>query len=509
METGLTKQAIISELTKSTHKKLNLFAPMGAKAVAEDPEFFAHLIAWNAKNGAIRDSKIALPVIALATKDLVKQDPELCENAAAHIAGLDDPRQLVRAVVFSRELKGPTRVMRRLVQRYLRNLEANRGDWERVAVQHRASLKFLYGRRDLRIAPGGMKNSWADEILFKQNYPTGSVFEKVAQLHNMSPIEAAGTIQKYRIPFLVLQGALGSKLKEPDIALAMINSMSPTELVTNMKLLEKMGIQTNPALRGALETALGKASTSKKNTLKTTKAATHAREVLGDESLAKKMEVLQERQLDQFANVEGNWLIFGDCSASMNQAIDLARRIAAILSRAVKGQVHLIFGNTSPRYVDATGKTHEELLKATRLVSASGNTSLGCGLQYLYDKKIEVDGIVIVSDGGENTAPFFASVYPRYSTLIAKEVPTYFYRVPGDPNRLSYNCSSAKIELQEFNLTSGVVDDYSIINLVATMRANRYGLIQEIMDTPLRILDDVLKRTKGVEIFPRQLVGVV
>lgn len=503
METGLTKQEIISELTKSPHKDLSLFLPVSTKAVKQDPEFFAHLVAWNAKNGQIRDAKVALPVIALAVRSQ-DTDPELLENAAAHIADLD-PRMLVRAFTFSRGIHGPTRLARRLVQRYLRDLEVNRGDWERTAVQHRASLKFLYGRRDLRVAPAGVKGSWADEILFKQHYAAGSVFEKIAQLHKMSPIEAAGTIQKYHIPFLILQGALGAKLKEPDIALAMINSMSATELVTNMSLLEKMGVKTNPALRGALETAIGKASGSKKNVLKTAKAATFASEVLGNESLATKMKVLQEKQLDNFTNVEGNWLVFGDCSASMQTSIDLARSVASFLARVVKGKVHLVFGNTSPRHIDATGKSHEEILKATRLVVASGNTSIGCGLQYLLDNKIEVDGIVLVSDGGENTAPYFTSVYTRYSALMAKEVPVYFYRVPGDRNRLTDSCSSASIELQEFDLTSGAVDTYSIPNLVVTMRTNRYGLIQAIMDTPLRTLDEVLKRTKGVEIFAKEL----
>lgn len=504
MESGLTKQQIISELTKSPHKDLNLFTPVSTKAVKEDPEFFAHLIAWNAKNGQIRDSKVALPVIALAARSQ-DTDQELLENAVAHIADLD-PRMLVRAVTFSRGVKGPTRVVRRLVQRFLRDLEASRRDWERVAVQHRASLKFLYGRRDLRIAPAGKKDSWADEILFKNHYAAGSVFQVISKLHDMSPIEAAGAIQKYHIPFLVIQGALGSRLKEPDIALAMINSMSPTELVTNMKLLETMGVKNDPALRGALETAIGKASGSKKNVLKTAKAATYAREALENENLSKKMEVLQERQLDQFTNVEGNWLIFGDISHSMQQSIGLSVETAAFLARVVKGRVHLMFGNTTARYIDATGKTLDELKKATRLIVAGGNTSLGCGLQYLLDDKIEVDGIVIVSDGGENTPPFFASVYSRYCQVFSKEIPVYFYRVSGDPNRLSSRCEEAEIEVQEFDLTSGTVDSYSIPNLVATMRTNRYGLIQAIMDTPLLTIDEVLKRTKGVEIFAQTTV---
>ncbi len=507
MEKGLTKQEIISELTRSPHKDLQTYLPVSLVAVKQDPEFFAHLIAWNKINGQIRDSFVALPVIALAARS---EEFEIAENAAALMADLD-PRLFVQASKFARDIKAPTRITRRLVERYLRDLEANRGDWERTAVQHRASLHKLYARRDLRIKP----KPWAGEIIFGRGQekphekfvpPAGSVFHAVAHLKDMTPIEAAGAIQKFRIPFLVLQGALGARLKEPDIALAFIKMMTPTELTSNMKLLEKMGVKTNAALRAALEEAMSKASTSKKNVLKTTKAAAYAADVLGNEVLSEKMKVLQERQLDQLQNVQGNWLVEGDKSGSMRLSIDLANQIAAFLARMVKGQIHMTFFDTTPRYINATGKTYDELKAATRMIQADGGTSIGCGLQYLLDNNIEVDGIAVVSDGGENNAPYFHAVYARYCAKFSKEIPVYFYRVPGDPNTFSRFCKQAAIEVQEFDLT-GKVDSYSLPNLISTMRTNRYGLIQAIMDTPLRTLDQVLKRTKGVDIFARQTVS--
>ena len=90
--------------------------------------------------------------------------------------------------------------------------------------------------------------------------PKGSVFEAVAGLKKMSPVEAAGAILKFKIPFLVAAGALEEKAKEPDLVLALINRMSSSELVNNTKTLEKLGLKTNPALRGAFEKALEKAA---------------------------------------------------------------------------------------------------------------------------------------------------------------------------------------------------------------------------------------------------------
>ena len=42
-------------------------------------------------------------------------------------------------------------------------------------------------------------------------------------------------------------------------------------------------------------------------------------------------------------------------------------------------------------------------------------------------EKIAIDGIALVSDGSENTAPFFPDVYKKYSTFVDKDVPVYFY----------------------------------------------------------------------------------
>jgi len=48
----------------------------------------------------------------------------------------------------------------------------------------------------------------------------------------MSISEAAGVIIERRIPFLIAVGALGEKIKNKDLVLAIIERMSPTELIT-------------------------------------------------------------------------------------------------------------------------------------------------------------------------------------------------------------------------------------------------------------------------------------
>src|SRR4051812_16823684 len=100
-ETGLTKNAILSELARSPHGKIEEYVPICRQATEQEPEFTAHLISWNRTKGQVRDSKVALPVISLTVPGL---DPEFEDNALAHVALLG-PRELERAYKFAWDLR--------------------------------------------------------------------------------------------------------------------------------------------------------------------------------------------------------------------------------------------------------------------------------------------------------------------------------------------------------------------------------------------------------------------
>jgi hypothetical protein len=487
-EHGITKQRLIAELSKSSHGALKEYLPIGKQAVQQEGDFFAHLVAWDRTHGQIRDSKVALPIIGLA----FEKDAELIDNSLAHIALLG-PRELARAYRFGLEIRlpGKMRQLRRLVESYLHEKEQDKG-WDHLAIQHRGTLKELYS-----LAHAKPEKERTNVVLygrtfdkFKAPLPKGSVFEVVANLKNMSPTEAAGSIMKYRIPFLIAMGALGAKAKEPDLVQALIQAMSPTELTTNVKMLEKLGMKTNPALRGAFDKAMEKASTSKKNTLKTTQAV----EAVQDEGLKEKLRGLQAKQIAAAGGPDGDWVILADKSGSMQHAIETACHVAGSITQFVKGKVGLIFFDTSPMAVDVTGLSLDQIQKATRSFRANGGTSIGCGLNRMLVEKLAVDGIVIVSDGGDNTAPLFHDVYPKYAKFVDKDVPVYFYQLSGEADKLTPNMQRAGIEMTTFDLRGSKLDYYSIPNTVKTLRSNQYSLVEEILSTPLLSLNDVLKR---------------
>lgn len=489
-EQGLTKQRILSELSKSTHGSLKDYLPLGTQAVRQEGEFFQHLIAWNFKHGQVRDSKVALPVIGLAGE----KDAELVDNSLAHIAMLG-PRELLKAYRFALEVRLPGSMLRirNLVKAYLQEKEEDRG-WDHIAIQHRNVLKELYSLTHTKTVKERTNivlygRLWDGKT--KAPQPKGSVFEVVANLRNMSSTEAAGAILKFKIPSMIALGALGEKAKDEALVLALINRMSATELTTNVKMLEKLGLKTNPALRGAFDQAMAKAATSKQNTLKTTAAV----EAVEDEVLKEKLRGLQAKQIKAAGGPEGDWLILADKSSSMSHAIEMARHVAGSLTSFVKGKVALVFFDTMPRALDVTGMSPDQIKKATEKVIAGGSTSIGVGLNSILLAKVMVDGIVIVSDGGENNAPYFADTYKKYAKFVDKDVPVYFYQLSGDPDRLSINMHAAGIEMQTFDFRGSKMDYYSIPNTVQTMRANPYGLVDEIMATPLVTLSSVLKTT--------------
>lgn len=502
MEQGISKTQIVKELTRSPHGKLGEYVPIAQRAAREEPEFYAHLIAYDRKVGQVNDAHVALPVIALSA-DGTHDERVLKENALAHLATLG-PRELVRALDFAKELqvrgRGTYQAIPKTVEAYLRAREIDAPWFERTALYHRASLKRLYARAHVKPSP------FAEDVLFQDKAPAGSVFATVRNLRDMSVTEAAGTILERRIPFLVAKGALGEKAKDPTLVLALIERMSPTELVTNTKALEKLGIKTDPALRAAYKEALAKAASSKKASFKTTRAA----QAQTDTGLREALHATQEKQIDALGRIEGSWLVLGDRSGSMELAIEVARVVAAALARAVKERVHLVFFDTQPRYVDATGKTYEQLLAETRLINANGGTSIGCGLQYAVERGLEVNGIAIISDAEENQPPSFAPMYKRYCEKIEKQPPVYLYKIvlsEAEKSRLRsvYNMATGRdtltpgmhaagYDLPTFEITTQT-DYYALPALINTMRANRYSLVDDVMATPLLTLAEALKRT--------------
>lgn len=500
MEHTKTRASLLNSLNLSLHGDFAKYTPIVSDFCRTDAEFVAHLIAWDFTNGQIKDTKTALPVITLGSRDF---PDELVDNSLAHLA-LQPPRELLKALKFSIASSTPARRQKQLekmIRRYLASKESQAGKWIHLAVRHRRSLKSLYALTHYKVP------RWAYRILFENNYAPGSIFADIRDLGKMTPVRAAATIQKWHLSPLIVTGAMaGSKANQDDSAVvqATMEQMSSTEVVKNARKLEaRHGVSKNKTLKETFRSKVAKATTSSKATLKTSEAA----DEVEDESMKTMLRELQERQIqaqkDAGRGIEGNWLVICDRSQSQQQAIEIGVHIAAAITKFVTGKVYLVFCNDTVIPFDVTGRPLEEIKQKTKLIIASGSTSYGIGLAWAVEKKIPLDGVVIVGDGGENTPPVYAAAHIEYKKRYDKSLPTYLYKTfcpaeyqnmhsGGYPGQFAGFMNYAQIQFTEFDLTSGKVDYYSIPNMVQGMSASRFGVEEKIMACPLLELAKVL-----------------
>jgi len=472
-EQAFSRNRAVSMLLKSPHGELKGYVEPTQRTGEQDPEFLARLTAWNLKNGKIRDSKVALPVISLGIEK-ISAEPEFLDNALAAFASLS-PREMVRSMRFAYEIPGVSkRKLAKVAAAKLAALESKPAKFARVAMQHKHSLQEMYALSHTKA------NEQARQLVFGRGEKT-----IVGQLAGMSDAEAAGTILEMKIPFLAAAGALGKRSSSPVILSALMRNMTPTEVVTNIKRLEKLGVRQDAALRAELEDKMAAVSSSTTAILKTSKAAA----LLAGTETGEKLAATQERQLDAIG-VKGNWLILADKSGSMEQCIEAARHVAATLARVSEGETQLTFFDTNATSFPVTGKSYEEISSISRFVRANGGTSIGIGVRHALASKFSADGIVIVTDGEENANPRFHEEYVRYTEFLGKEVPVYVYRIGRERNSLEDRCERDGISLQVFDIAG--VDYYSLPNLILTMRTNMFSLSDEIMSQPLLRLADVL-----------------
>lgn len=488
MEQGISRNEILNELSRSSHGKYAEYVPTISLAAAKDPEFVAHLIAYDAINGQVKDSKIAVPVISL----LPAYPGELIENSLAHLMLLP-PREMLKAFTFSGEIGigiSRRKKLRNTIRRFLLHKEQDQRKWSSMVVRHRQAVTDLYAETRCAMP------KWASEILFKSQYVPGSIFHDVKNLEYMNSSQAAATIQKWRLSPLIAQSALGrAKSIKDDSAVvqATLSQMSDTEVVTKVKALEKSGALSDKSTKEVLRKKLAKATTTKKATLKTSVAA----EEVEDESLKTMLKELQERQIasQQAAGrgIDGSWLVISDKSGSQAESIDLGKQIASVITRFVSGRVWLAFCDTGCYGKEVTGESLEVIKSWSKFVMANGGTSYGVGLEWAISKKFELDGVVIVGDGAENNPPAYAYTHRAYEQSAGKRIPTYIFLTKGDSGG-AFQRSMKQIgsPLTEFDLTHGKVDYYSLPNLVQQMSANRFGVIEKIMACPLLTLDQVL-----------------
>ena len=332
---------MLDSLLTTPHRRLEQVADLHRDMVARDPLFYGHLAVWYQRQGDVRDHKEVF-IAHLLTSDL-----EPHRSAGFVLLQELPPYQVSRVIAFMKRQLGKTpRSARTAVERYLRKREAEPRLFDRAALRARKALKHLYA--SLHIRP----DDRADRILFKDDPPADSLLHVVKQVAGASTsAEQARLIVEHRLPYTVAVGAV--RKVTPAVLVALIDAMSPQEVINNLKSLKARGAMEHREVKELIEVKLDQARGDDR--VSAYKAAVAAEAAgLGGET-ARRLEKITEEQVKKRGTIRRSTALLVDKSSSMHQAIEIGKRIAAMISGITESELVVYAFDTVPYPITADG----------------------------------------------------------------------------------------------------------------------------------------------------------
>ena len=465
---------ILNSLLTTPHRELKAVAKLHQQFCEVDPIFYGHLAVWYQQHGDVRDHKEVF-IGNLLSSNLV-------EHRDAGFVMLQEfpPYQVARVVDFMKQQRQKLpRSARTAVRRYLQKREANPTFFDRAAVRGRKAMKHLYA--SLHIKPGERANA----ILFKDAPPEGSLPFMLKQLAKAETTERqAQIIAEYNIPYTVAVGAI--EQLTPPVLVALVNTMSPQEVINNLKSLQKRGAMDHSQVKELVDRKLQEAQTSDRvSAFKAMKAAEVA---VMDKDTAARLEQVVNVQVKQRGKIRRSTALFVDKSASMTLALEVGKQIAALVSGIAEAELFVYAFDAIAYPITAKGSTLSDWEKAFERIFPKGATSLGAPLEAMRQQHQMVEQIVIVTDEQENCEPYLATVYPHYCEELKIAPNVVIVKVAQHDDYLEQRLQHCKIPVESFTFAG---DYYALPNLVPMLSGrSRLELLMEIIETPLPVRSD-------------------
>jgi hypothetical protein len=460
---------MLNSLLTTPHRQLEQVAEIHKLIVELDPIFYGHLAVWYQRNGDVRDHKEVFIAHLLTSA--------LPEHRSAGFVMLQElpPYQVARVVDFMKQHRNKLpRSARTAVQRYLKARESNPALFDRAALRGRKAMKHLYA--SLHIKPSERANA----ILFRDAAPVGSLAEVLKQLAQAtSPAEQARLIVEFKLPYTIAVGAV--QQLTPVVLVALIHSMTPQEVINNLKSLQARGAMDHPEVKKLIDSKLEAAQKSDRVSAFKARVAADLTEL--DAETAAKLEKVTNEQVKRRGTITRPTALLVDKSGSMESAIAVGKRLAAMISGVTQADLFVYAFDTIPYPVVARGKELTDWERAFQHIRADGGTSIGCPLEAMRKKRQIVDQIIVVTDEGENTAPYFGEAYKSYCRELAVLPNVVIVRVGGYCTWLETQLKQQQAPVETFTFEG---DYYSLPNLVPLLsRPSRLDLLMEILDLPL------------------------
>lgn len=472
--------AILNALLRTPHRNVEPFIPLFKHVHEADPIFFGHLAVWYFDNGTVNDLKQLFVAIMATSKFsdeyreaglalLEKMPPFQVVRVLALVKGHNEGEKFIEGVAPS-----VPRSLRTAIEKYLRERESNPQVFDNVALHARKALKTLYA--SLRIKPG----EYAQRVLFDDDPPEDSrlyVLKKLA--HAKDPTEQALLIAENKIPYRTAVSAL--RQITPAVLVALVNAMSPQELINNMSSLKKRGAMDNSDLRKMIETKLAQAATDKRVSALKTRQALKSADL--DEDMARRVEEVGDKQIKSKATIRRATAIHVDKSGSMEVAIEVGKQLAAIIAPICESDLFVYAFDGMAYPIKANGSELSDWEKAFKGINAAGYTACGAGVDAMRRKKEVVEQILMVTDQQENRPPKLVDSLKSYSEELGVLPSVIILNVGSHSNLLRDQLTNADMEVDTFDFNG---DYYSLPSLLPMLAGGgRIDLLMQIIEYPL------------------------
>jgi hypothetical protein len=498
--------ALLNSLLTTPHRELAKVWPVHQDIVAKDPRFYVRLGAWYADHGDVRDHKEmfiitlvlsnfeghrdaglamlrALPPYEVArVLDFIhgrKKTKKVRSTPAESKRGKKAAKAAAEKAAFTVVedfglFRNPPRALKTEITRYLREREADPEWFDGSVLVARKAIKRLYAL--LHVKPG----TRAQQILFDENPPEDSRLAALKKLARAkTPVEQAQAIIDSRIPYRV--AATVVRQMTPTVLLALIDVMSPQELINNLAALKRRGAMDNPDLKGLIDQKLDSAKLSTRVSAFKAEEAMKAANLSPD--LRKKLEEVADSQIKAKGRIARPTALLIDKSSSMELAIELGKRIGAMISTICEKDLYVYAFDTMAYPIERAAKDLASWEKALRGIHAGGSTSCGVPLDYMTRKRQYVEQIIVVTDEEENTPPLFVEALKKYREALPADPNVCFVRTLGARDYLEQQCRAAGLACDAFQFTG---DYYALPNLIPLVsRPSKLELLMEIMEYPL------------------------
>jgi hypothetical protein len=461
---------MLNSLLTTPHRRLEEVSELHSRMLERDPLFYGHLAVWYARHGDVRDHK------EVFTANLLMSTVAGHRGAGFVLLQELPPYQVARVVDFVKRTRGGLpRSARTAVARYLREREENPRHFDGATLRARKSMKHLYA--GLHIKPSVR----ADAILFKDAPPPDSLAYALKGLARAESAAAqAALIVEHNIPYTVAVGAV--RKLTPAVLAALINAMSPQETINNLKSLKARGALAHAEVKALVDEKLAAAATSERvSAFKAVRAA----EVAGvDAATTVRLEHAASEQLRRRGRITKATALLVDKSGSMTEALEVGKQIAALISGVSEAKLYVYAFDTIGYPVVSAGQGElSDWERAFKHLRADGGTSIGAPLEAMRLRRQTVEQIIIVTDEGENTAPYFNGIYARYCADLNVAPNVVVVKVGAHSDQLERQMRESRVAFETFTFAG---DYYSLPNLVPLLsRPSRLELLMEILETPL------------------------